>query len=93
MDFNLRFSGNYDLFKWILKKYENQLPYSGQVKIYSQANNYSENTTWKWRHIGLPPRAWNGLHKDLVIARLMGRIKDHEVMNLEELKKEYIETL
>jgi hypothetical protein len=90
MDFNIRFSGDYDLFKWIIAKYKHELPYCGEIGIYTVDNHYSKNnSTWFWKERGVPTRAWNGLWKDLVIARLMGRIKEEEVRTLEQLEEEF----
>ena len=90
MEFNTRFSGDYDLFKWILAKYEHELPYCGKIGIYTVENHYSlNNSTWFWGKNGVPVRAWNGLWKDIVMARLMGRIKEDQVKNFEQLREEF----
>lgn len=92
MDFNTRFTGDYELFKWIIKKYKTELPYNGEIGIYTRDNFYSKNnSTHFWNKSGVPVRAWNGLHKDLVMAHLMGKIKEDNVRNFKQLKEEYLE--
>jgi len=93
MDFNIRFSGDYQFFKWIIKKYKKELPYNGEIGIYTEDNFYSKNnSTWFWAERGVPTRAWNSLYKDLIMARLMGRIKEDQIRTLEELEEEFKNT-
>jgi len=87
--FNIRFSGDYDLLKWIIKKYKNALPYNGEVLRFSASLPYCKSMCHDWNHYGVPTRVWNSLHKDLVIARLMGKIKDEDVRTLEQLRQEF----
>lgn len=86
---NIEFSGEYNLLKWVLKKYEKALPYKGEILRFARQSGYSKNVSHFWQHYGVQRRAWNVLHKDLVIARLLGKIKDEDVMNLWELKAEF----
>jgi len=90
IEFNVRFTGSYELLKWVIKKYKNELPYCGSILNYGKKNHYSEkNLSFFWKRNGVPVRAWNQLHKDLVMARLIGRIKDKDVKSLEELGGEF----
>ena len=50
---NVKFSGNYYLLKWILKKYKDELPYAGQVKEFARENSYSQKIYFKWSHYGI----------------------------------------
>ncbi len=84
---NVSFKGSYVLMKWILKKYEKELPYGGGIIEFARANKYTKNISYAWEHYGVPPRAWNGLHKDLVIFFLIGKIKSP--MTLQQLKEEF----
>lgn len=84
---NTTFKGSYPLLKWIIKKYKDELPYCGEILQFASANSYSKNISYAWEHWGVPPRAWNGLHKDLVIFTLIGKIK--EPKTLDELKREF----
>lgn len=86
IDMNIKFSGSYYLFLWILRKYKKELPYNGEVKQFALANNYSFKICDQWRNYGIGYRVWNLLHKDLTIAFLMGRI---EIANLEDLRSSY----
>ena len=88
IDLNIKFNGDYCLLKWIIKKYQGILPYNG-IMEFSYTNLYTKNTSHFWNLNGVPTRVWNQLHKDFVIARLMGRIKDEEVMTFEEMETEF----
>lgn len=87
---NVSFRGDYSFLKWVIKKYKSELPYNGEVIQFTKSLPVIANSTgFNWIKYGVPSRTWNSLHKDLVIARLMGKIKDEDVRTLEELKKEY----
>lgn len=86
---NITFSGDVDLLKWILKKYSTELPYNGSVYNFAKTIGYEKNTVTHWRRNGINYRIWNCLNKDLIISRLMGKIKDEKVMTLKQLKEEY----
>lgn len=88
-DLNVHFTGDYDFFKWILKKYKNQLPYQGEVLKFANQTFYSKDISYSWRKFGVQVRAWNQLHKDLIIASLIGSIE--EPKTLEELQQEFLE--
>lgn len=83
---NITFHGSYDLLVWILKKYRNQLPYNGEVKQFVLQNNYTLYCSTHWKKYGVNSRVWNAIHKDLLIAFLMGKI---EIVSLNDLKKMY----
>jgi len=87
--FNVRFSGSYNLLKWILLKYREELPYEGMVIKYMNDVLYTNNSSYGWNKYGVPNRVWNILHKDLTMARLLGKIKDEEAKTLEQLKEEF----
>lgn len=88
-EFNIRFSGSYELLKWVLQKYKSELPYNGEIFRFAVSNRYSENTCNHWSYRGVNERVWNMIHKDLVIANLMGAVKDEDVRDLDCLKKEF----
>ena len=87
--FNIRFSGDYQLLKWIIKKYKKALPYNGEVLRFSASLPYCKSMCHDWNNYGVPTRVWNSLHKDLVIARLLGKINDDEIKTLIDLKEEF----
>jgi hypothetical protein len=37
----------------------------------------------------VPNRVWNLIHKDLIMLRLLGGIKEDEIMTLEDLEEEF----
>jgi hypothetical protein len=84
VDLNIKFNGSYYLFRWILKKYKNDLPYNGQIKQFAIQNNYGAGVCDQWRNYGVGNRVWNLLHKDLTILYLTNKI---QVANLFELQK------
>lgn len=85
------FSGSYDLLKWILKKYENELEYRGSIMRFTAYNHYTTSIcSSKWKHEGIGYRVWAILEKDLIIARLMGKIKEEDVRSLNQLKSEFL---
>ena len=86
IDLNIKFNGSYYLFRWILKKYKNELPYIGQIKQFALQNNYVAGVCDQWRNYGVGNRVWNLLHKDLTILYLTNKI---QVANLFELQKMY----
>lgn len=85
---NVRFTGDYEFLKWILKKYKNQLPYDGEILKFASQTFYSKDISYSWRRFGVQVRAWNQLHKDLIIAHLIGRIE--EPKTLQELQQEFL---
>ena len=84
VDLNIKFNGDYYFFRWILKKYKNELPYNGQIKQFAIQNNYNNGACDQWRDYGVGNRVWNLLHKDLTILYLTNKI---QVANLFELQK------
>ncbi len=86
---NITFKGSYELFKWILKKYDKILPYNGGIIEFARSNKYSKEISYAWGYNGVPPRAWNCLNKDLIIFYLVGKIK--EPQSLCQLKEEFDE--
>lgn len=88
-DLNIKFKGSYALLKYIIKKYQNELPYAGSIIEFGRQTLYSKDISYSWEHYGVQPRAWNGLNKDLIIYRLIGKITDN--LSLEDLKKEFQE--
>ncbi len=84
VDLSIKFNGSYYLFRWILKKYKNDLPYNGQIKQFAIQNNYGAGVCDQWRNYGVGNRVWNLLHKDLTILYLTNKIR---VANLFELQK------
>jgi hypothetical protein len=84
VDLNIRFNGSYYFFRWILKRYKNDLPYNGQIKQFAIQNNYNNGACDQWRDYGVGNRVWNLLHKDLTILYLTNKI---QVANLFELQK------
>jgi len=84
IDLSIKFNGSYYLFRWILKKYKNDLPYNGQIKQFAVQNNYGAGVCDQWRNYGVGNRVWNLLHKDLTILYLTNKI---QVANLFELQK------
>lgn len=87
--FNLRFSGSYDLLKWIVSKYKKELPYDGMVIKFMNDTFYTKDSSYSWNKNGVPTRVWNVLNKDLVMATLLGRIKEEDAKTLEQLKEEF----
>lgn len=92
MEFNIRFTGDYQLLKWIINKYKGRLPYNGIMDFMNQNLYSAKNTAWFWEKGGVPQRVWNSIHKDLIMARLTGRIKDEEIRTLTELKNEFLDS-
>ena len=89
IEFNVTFHGEYSLLKKILMKYKKELPYEGSVMTFVDSLPYALGSTGNnWNKYGVPVRVWNCLHKDLTIARLMGRIKEGDIRTLEELRIE-----
>lgn len=84
---NIRFTGDYEFLKWVLKKYKNQLPYEGEILKFANKTFYSKNISYSWSRLGVQVRAWNQLNKDLIIASLIGIIE--EPKTLHELKEEF----
>ena len=87
--FNVRFSGEYRLLKWIIKNYKDELPYDGEIMRFAYALPYGKSISFDWENYGVPSRVWNSLHKDLTIAALMSKIVESNFKTLQELKKEY----
>lgn len=89
--FNCNFAGSYDLFKYIIQTYRDELPYNGLIKNFVIDNNYSETTHISWAcTAGVNARIWNTLQKDLTIAWLCGRIKD-KPFDLGEIKRQFLD--
>ena len=88
---NLNFNGSYQLLKWVVKKYKNELPYGGEILKFSGSLPYSKNMSNNWNLYGVPVRVWNVLNKDITIAYLMGNIKGKDLKTLKELKREFEE--
>jgi hypothetical protein len=87
--FTSKFSGSYELFRYIIQTYKEELPYHGFIRNFVIENNYSEkiHADWKCR-TGINTKVWNLLQKDLMIAALCGRIKD-KPFKLELIKLEF----
>ena len=83
------FSADYQFLKWLLKRCKDELPYKGEVRLFAKAMHYTKNISFFWNRDGIPPRVWLFIHKDLVIACLMGRVE--EPKSLWEWKEEYVE--
>jgi hypothetical protein len=83
-----KFSGSYELLKYIIKKYGQHM-YSGQILQFALQNNYTIACSTNWKRNGVQMRVWNALHKDLVILRLSGKVAEDEVMSLKDLKEEF----
>ena len=93
----IKFSGSYDLLKWIIKdKYH---IYNGRIYEFLQKNNYKICRD-KQKHKGLycpapitnygvSKRIWNLLNKDLIILDQGKAIDFHSLQNL---KQEYERT-
>ena len=79
------FAGSYQLFKFIISKYN---IYNSQVKLIARQYGYG-NKRPRWDQYGVPLRVWNLLYKDLTILKLSGNINFN---NLEELYNEYEHT-
>jgi hypothetical protein len=84
IDLNIKFSGDYYLLMWILRKYQKELPYQGAVKYFATQNNYSFKVCDAWRRYGVGYKVWNIIHKDLTILFLMGKIEMANLFDLEE---------
>lgn len=86
-DLNTKFEGSYELLKYIISKYE---IYGSQITRFSTENNYSISSCKTWsKNNKVPIRVWNIIHKDLVMLRLLGKIKEDQVMTLEALENEF----
>jgi hypothetical protein len=83
---NINFNGSYALLKYIVQKYE---IYNSEITKFITENNYGISATSSWRKKGVPPRVWNLVHKDLIMLRCLGRMKEDEVMTLEQLEREF----
>lgn len=90
-NFNVEFRGSYSLLKWIIAKYKKELPYNGLILNFIHQIHYTRNVCANWEAYGVPSRVWNSVHKDLIMANLMQRIKDEDVKDLEQLKEEFEE--
>ena len=94
---NTTFNGSYQLLKYIINKYNiYSYPHpknnksAPQITKFATDNGYSTSSCGIWsKKDEVPPRAWNALHKDLIMLRATGKIKDDEVMTLEKLKEEF----
>ena len=83
------FSGSYDLYKYIVRKYTCELPYKGRMTSAIKSSGYVREQNFG--KFGVPLKVWIILSKDLFIAALMGRIKTNDYKTLHELKEEYHE--
>lgn len=87
--FATNFTGSYDLFKYIIESYRDELPYCGFIRNFVMDNKYSEKVHSNWRcKNGINHKVWNLLQKDLTIAWLCGMIKD-KPFKLELIKLEF----
>lgn len=83
-----RFSGEYMFMRWVLARFQQELPYAGRVDMFALNNQYSEKVCNAWNLGGVHPRVWNVLQKDLIIAHLVGKIKEnHNLADLELIYK------
>lgn len=84
------FGGCYDLFKYIVRKYKNELyEYNGSYIKCLEEYSYLAGRQNHMARNGVPSRIWALLHKDLLIAKLMNRINDNNYRTLHELKEEF----
>lgn len=83
-----QFSGSYELLKYILAKYKEELPYKGKIKYFYIYNGYYR-TASNFSFNGVNNKVWISLNKDLTIANLQGKIKN--LLTLEQLKQEFIQ--
>ncbi len=81
------FSGSYELYKYIVQKYTDELPYNGCVTKAVQGAGYAREHHFD--RLGVSLKLWIILSKDLFIAALMGQIKSDDYKTLHELKEEY----
>lgn len=88
--FEISFTGNLELLRWIIEKYENQLDYQGSVYKFANKIGYNDKSAiMNWKRFGIKSRIWYVLHQDITMAYLMGKIKDDELKTLSQLKEEY----
>jgi hypothetical protein len=91
IDLSTKFSGSYELLKFILGKYKiyngnlTKLVGSYNYKIYKYESG-SSSTMVVWSKYGIPLRVWNLLYKDLTILSIQGTINFH---SLEQLRNEH----
>jgi len=91
---NRGFSGSYGLLKWIIRKYHKELEYNGSIMKFTLHNHYTTSIcSSKWKHEGVGYRVWAILEKDLIIATLMGKVKDEDAKTLLQLKEEYLQQI
>lgn len=83
------FSGCYDLFKYVIRKYKTELPYNGSV--IKTLESYCYRREHHFDRDGVTIKIWIMLNKDLFIAALMGRMKLEDYKTLHELKNEFKE--
>jgi len=72
---NISFSGSFEFLQYVISKYESYLGYRN-VNDFAKSAGYkdSSTTSYRWKVSGIPNRAWNSLHKDLLIIFLTGKI-------------------
>lgn len=83
------FTGSYNLLKYIIQKYTNELPYNGYVTRAIKCFGYRREHHFD--RMGVPLKIWIIINKDLFIAALTGRIKIEDYKTLHELKEEFKE--
>ena len=76
----------YEFLKWVLKRFKKALDHNGSVSRFSNSAGYSSHFP-KWRKFGVSKKVWKVLERDLVIAKLMGRIRHDEETELNKLKE------
>lgn len=81
------FSGSIDFLNFVLSKYN---LYGGSVRQFLLDNKWNNprQVKYSWSINGIPQRAWNILHKDLLIIHLMGKININQ-SDLRVLEKEF----
>jgi hypothetical protein len=88
MNLSTTFAGSYELFDFIIKKYD---IYDSDIRNIVRNYNYRINKRnhsdyWNWFYYGVPLKLWNLLYKDLMILKLAGII---QFESLEKLREEY----
>jgi len=88
-DLNTKFESDYNFLVFVLKKYKIA---DGCVKKFA-SNFYCLQDvrpifTWRKKN-KVPAKLWNFLHKELILARLTGKIKEDEIMSFEDLQKQF----
>ena len=89
-DLNTNFKSTYQVLEYVLNKYNIA---NGDVRQFAGNNFYNLTDprpvlTWK-KNNKVPNKLWNLLHKNLVLLRVSGKIKDSDIMSLEDLEQEF----